>query len=133
MDITTIRNKLAVNIGTVTGLRSSPVLIDNPSPPIALVNLNTVDYHEAMQNGLNVLNFQISLIVGRAAERSAQRKLDAYLAPTGSGSVKAGVESNRTLDGSCFDLIVTSASAIGSLTINDQVYLAAEFNVTVYA
>ena len=132
-DITTIRTKLAENIATVSGLRTSPVLIDNPSPPIALVNLNTIDYHQAFQNGTTILNFQVSLIVGRSAEREAQRKLDAYLAPTGAQSVKAGVESNRSLDGNCDDLIVSSANAIGSITINDQTYLAAEFTITVYA
>jgi len=131
-DITTIRQKLAENLGTITGLRTSPVLIDNPSPPIALVNLNTIDYHDDFGNGV-VLNFSVQVIVGRSAERNMQRKLDAYLAPTGEQSVKAGVESNRTLDGSCDDLVVTTANAIGSLTINDQLYLAAEFQITVYA
>ena len=131
-DITTIRQKLAENLGTITGLRTSPVLIDNPSPPIALVNLNTVDYHDDFGNGI-VLNFSVQVIVGRSAERNMQRKLDSYLAPAGEQSVKAGVESNRTLDGSCDDLVVTTANAIGSLTINDQLYLAAEFQITVYA
>ena len=131
-DITTIRQKLAENLGTITGLRTSPVLIDNPSPPIALVNLNTIDYHDDFGNGV-VLNFSVQVIVGRSAERNMQRKLDAYLAPTGEQSVKAGVESNRTLDGSCDDLVVSTANAIGSITINDQLYLAAEFQITVYA
>lgn len=132
-DITTIRQKLATNIGTVTGLRTSPELIDNPSPPIALVNLDSVDYHQAFQNGTTILNFTVSLIVGRSAERTMQRKLDSYLSPTGAQSVKAGIESNRNLDGACDDLVVSAASSIGSITINDQTYLAAEFQITVYA
>jgi len=131
-DITTIRQKLAENLATITGLRTSDVLIDNPSPPIALVNLNTIDYHDDFGNGI-VLNFSVQLIVGRSAERTMQRKLDAYLSPTGAQSVKAGVESNRNLDGNCDDLVVSTANAIGSLTINDQLYLAAEFTITVYA
>ena len=131
-DITTIRTKLAENLATITGLRTSEVLIDNPSPPIALVNLNTIDYHDDFGNGV-VLNFSVQVIVGRAAERTMQRKLDAYLSPTGAQSVKAGVESNRNLDGNCDDLVVSTANAIGSLTINDQLYLAAEFTITVYA
>jgi hypothetical protein len=132
-DITLIRQKIAANIGTITGLRTSPELIDNPSPPIALVNLDSVDYHQAFQDGTTILNFTVSLIVGRSAERTMQRKLDSYLSPTGAQSVKAGIESNRNLDGNCDDLIVTSASSIGSVTINDQTYLAAEFQITVYA
>lgn len=132
-DITTIRQKIATNIGTITGLRTSAELIDNPSPPIALVNLDSVDYHQAFQNGTTILNFTVSVIVGRSAERTMQRKLDAYLTPTGAQSVKAGIESNRNLDGNCDDLVVSGAGSIGSVTINDQTYLAAEFQITVYA
>ena len=62
-DITTIRQKIATNIGTITGLRTSAELIDNPSPPIALVNLDSVDYHQAFQNGTTILNFTVSVIV----------------------------------------------------------------------
>jgi hypothetical protein len=132
-DLLKIRQGLANNLLTITGLRSSPELIDNPTPPVALVNLESVDYDNAMQNGLTIYTFSITLIVGRAAERTMQRKLDAYLQPTGTQSVKAGVESDRTLAGECYDLRVESAQAVGSITLNDQTYLAAEFTVTVYA
>jgi hypothetical protein len=62
-----------------------------------------------------------------------QRKLDAYLGVTGSQSVKAAIESNRTLSGEVYDLVVVNSNSIGSITINDQTYLAAEFTVTVFA
>jgi len=37
------------------------------------------------------------------------------------------------LSGKVYDLRVISSTSIGSITINDQTYLAAEFTVTVYA
>lgn len=132
-DITTIRNKLAENIATVTGLRTSAELIDNPSPPIALVTLESVDYHQTMLNGCVLMSFSVTVIVGRSAERTMQRKLDAYISPIGGQSVKAGIESNRSLDGTIDDLICSGVTNIGSITINDQTYLAAEFQITVYA
>jgi hypothetical protein len=132
-DLLAIRQGLANNLATISGLRSAPELVDNPTPPVALVNLDSVDYDGAMQNGLTTYTFSITVIVGRAAERTMQRKLDGYLAPTGEQSVKAGVESDRTLSGECFDLRVETAQSIGSITLNDQTYLAAEFTVTVYA
>lgn len=131
-DITTIRNKIAENIGTVTGLRTSAELIDNPSPPIALVALDSVQYHDDFGNGIQ-LSFSVTVVVGRSAERQMQRKLDAYISPTGAQSVKAGIESNRSLDGTVDDLVCTNVSNVGSITINDQTYLAAEFQITVYA
>lgn len=131
--ITNIRSALATNLATVSGLRTSAEVPDNPSPPIAMVNFDSIEYHSAFNNALNTLQFTISVIVGRAAEREAQRKLDAYVSPTGSQSVKAGVESDRTLSGECQDLICTGVNSIGSIVINDQTYLACEFQVTVYA
>lgn len=132
-DISAIRQGLATNLGTIPGLRASAELIDNPTPPIAVINLDSIDYHGAMQNGLTTYNFVVTVIVGRAAEREMQRKLDAYCQPTGAQSVKAAIESNRSLSGVVFDLIVVSSSPSGNITINDQTYLAAEFTVTVFA
>jgi hypothetical protein len=128
-----IRDGIATNLATVPGLRVAGELIDNPSPPVALVSLDSVEYNLAYQNGLNLLTFTITLIVGRAAERTAQRKLDGYMQITGDQSVKLAVESDRTLSGACQDLRVTTAGSVGSIQINDQTYLAAEFTVTVYA
>jgi hypothetical protein len=133
VSITDIRNGLATNLGTIPGLRTSAELIDNPSPPVALVNLDSVEYDQAYQSGLTLYTFTITVIVGRAAERTMQRKLDSYMFPDGEQSVKVAVESDRTLSGACQDLRVTSAGSVGSITINDQTYLAAEFTVTVYA
>jgi hypothetical protein len=131
--ISDIRDGIANNLATVPGLRVAGELIDNPSPPIALLSLDSIEYDQAYQRGLNLLTFTITVIVGRAAERTAQRKLDGYIQITGDQSVKVAVESDRTLSGACQDLRVTTAGSIGSIQINDQTYLAAEFTVTVYA
>ena len=132
-DIADIRSGIATNLATISGLRVSAELIDNPSPPVALISLESIDYDLAMQGGLTQYNFIITVIVGRSAEREMQRKLDSYCQPTGNYSVKSAVESNRTLSGDVDDLRVISTGSIGSIQINDQTYLAAEFSVTVYA
>lgn len=131
--ITNIRNGIVTNLGTISGLRASAEIPDNPSPPIAIVNLDSVDYDGAFNNGLTTYNFLVTLIVGRAAERTMQRKLDAYSDTTGEQSVKVAIESDKTLSGEVYDLRVERSSTIGSITIQDQTYLAAEFTVTVYA
>jgi hypothetical protein len=128
-----IRQGLATNLATISGLRTSAELIDNPSPPVALVSLESIEYDQAYQSGLTLYTFQITVIVGRAAERTMQRKLDLYMFPSGEQSVKVAVESDRTLSGACQDLRVVSSGSVGSIQINDQTYLAAEFTVTVYA
>tara|TARA_B110000285_G_scaffold6223_1_gene6528 strand:- start:84 stop:488 length:405 start_codon:yes stop_codon:yes gene_type:complete len=131
--ITVIRTRLAANLGTISGLRTAAELPDNPTPPIGIVNLESVDYDGAMQGGLTTYSFVVTVIVGRAAEREMQRKLDAYCDPTGSQSVKLAIESDKTLSGEVYDLRVERSSGMGSIIINDQNYLAAEFTVTVLA
>ena len=132
-DITEIRQGIATNLMTIPGLRSSAEIPDNPTPPIGIVNMESVEYDGAFNGGLVTYNFVVTLIVGRAAERQMQQNLDAYCSPTGSQSVKAAIESDKTLSGEVYDLRVERATSIGSITINDQTYLAAEFTVTVFA
>ncbi len=132
-DITAIRNALVTNLGAVSGLRTSAELPDNPNPPMATVSLDTIDYDQAMKQGLTLFNFTVIVIVGRAAERHAQRKLDAYCSQNGASSIKLAVESDKSLGGNAYDVRVAGMNNIGSLQLNDQEYLAAEFSVTVYA
>ena len=131
--ITVIRTRLAANLGTISGLRTAAEVPDNPTPPIGIINLDSVDYDGAMQGGLTTYSFVVTVIVGRAAEREMQRKLDAYCDPTGNQSVKLAIESDKTLSGEVYDLRVERSSGMGSIIINDQNYLAAEFTVTVLA
>ena len=132
MSITAIRTALATNLGTITGLRTAAEVPDLPNPPIAIVALNSVSYDRAYAKGMTSYTFVITVIVGRAAEREAQRRLDTYIS-TGSSSVKYAVESDKTLGGNAYDCRVVSMDSVGSLSISDTTYLAADFTVTVIA
>ena len=132
MSITQIRTALATNLGTIPGLRTAAEVPDNPTPPIAIVNLDSVTYDQAYAKGMTTYNFTITVVVGRSAEREAQRKLDGYITP-GANSVKNAIESDKTLGGYAYDCRVVSLNSVGSLTISDTTYLAADFTVTVIA
>lgn len=131
MSIADIRSGLATNLATIRGLRVSSIIPDQVNPPIAVVNLQTVNYDGAFAGGLVTYNFQVTVIVGRASERDAQRRIDTYITP-GSGSIKNAIESDTTLGGSAYDVRVENMSNFGSILIADQTYLAADFTVTVY-
>jgi len=113
MTIYAMRQGLATNIATISGLRASAEIPDNPSPPIAIINLDTIDYNLAFNQGLTQYNFVVTVIVGRAAERTMQRKLDAYSEISGSQSVKLAIESDRTLGGEVQDLRVERSNVRG--------------------
>jgi hypothetical protein len=132
MSISQIRSALATNLATISGLRTAAEIPDLPNPPIAIVSLDSVTYDQAYAKGMTTYNFTITVIVGRSAEREAQRKLDAYISP-GTNSVKNAIESNKTLGGYAYDCRVVSMNSVGSVTISDTTYLAADFTVTVIA
>jgi hypothetical protein len=131
--ITDLRAGLATRLGTISGLRTTTETPDTISPPVAIVNVANVNYDRTFQRGLDEYNFVVTVIVGRVGERSAQRLLDSYVSTTGSSSVKLAIELDRTLGGKCDSLRVTDMRNYGSLVIGEITYLAAEFNVVVFA
>jgi len=128
-----LRDGIATNLSTITGLRVSAFVPDNINPPLAIITPQNIEYHKSFQNGLNTYNFIVSVFVGRVSERVAQNTLDAYCAPTGSSSIKSAIESDRTLQGRAFDLVVSDMRNYGSVTIAENTYLTAEFDCAVQA
>jgi len=134
MSITAIRDGLEANLETISGLRGYSEIPENPSIPAAVVTLDTIEYDQAFQKGLVLYNFSISVIVGRFNARSTQQKLNDYADNTGSDSIKTAIESDKSLGGSAFDVVVTSMTGISNIDLNDgNNYIGMDFSVTVYA
>lgn len=132
-DITAIRQGIATNLATISGLRTSAELPDSPNPPAAVVALETIDYDGAFQQGVTTFMFTIIVIVGRQSDRISQRSLNQYASQNGERSIKTAVESDRSLGGNAMDCRVRGMTSVGSLQLNDTEYMAAEFSVAVYA
>lgn len=131
--ISELRTGLAANLATITGLRTSATIPDNPNPPIAIILPQNVEYDNTFGRGMNTYTFAVTVIVGRVSERSGQNALDAYVSSTGSASIKLAIESDKTLNGKAFDLRVTDSRNYGELTVGEVTYLSAEFTVLCYA
>ena len=131
--ISELRTGLATNLATISGLRTTPTIPDNPNPPIAVILPQGVEYDNTFGRGMNTYTFAVTVIVGRVSERSGQNALDAYVSSTGSASVKLAIESDKTLGGKAFDLRVIDSRNYGELTVGEVTYLSAEFTVLCYA
>jgi hypothetical protein len=131
--VTELRTGLATRLATITGLRTAATIPDQINPPVAVVSIDSVNYDTAFNRGMDEYNFTITVVVGRVAERIAQNNLDAYCAPTGSGSVKTAIEGDRSLGGKAQTLRVTEMAGVSPVVIGDITYLTAAFAVTVYA
>lgn len=135
-DLQQIRQALATNVGTVSGLRTSYYVPGQVNPPIAVIYPTgaPIEYHLSSNNGSHQFYFEVMIIVGRADEKTAQKNLDAYLSTTDtSKSVFLAIESDRTLGGTVQDCVARRVSSYGSTDINQIEYLAATIQVDVIA
>lgn len=131
--MTNLRTGLATRLATISGLRTSATLPDQPTPPQAVVYPDRVTYDTAFGRGSDEYTFTVLVIVGRIAERTAQTSLDTYCNPSGATSIKAAIEGDPTLGGNALDCRVTEMRGQGSLAVGDVTYLTAEFVVSVIA
>ena len=131
--ITQIRDGIAINLQTISGLRTSAEVPDSPNPPQAVVQMGNVSYDTAFQGGLTTYSFIVSVIVARVTEGRAQERLDAYASTSGASSVKEAIESDRTLGGVVADVRVVEMTNVGAVLLGEATYIAADFAVTVYA
>jgi len=131
--ISELRTGIKNNLATISGLRTSSTIPDNPNPPIAIILPQGVEYDNSFGRGMNTYTFAVTVILGRVSERTAQNSLDAYVSSTGSSSIKLAIESDKTLGGKAFDLRVTDSRNYGEISIGEVTYLSAEFNILCYA
>jgi hypothetical protein len=128
-----IRTALAEKIGSINGLRTAATVPDQVNPPIAVIIPERVTYDEAYARGLVVYTFIVQVVVGKVSERSAQNRLDGFVNPTGTTSIKAAIEADKSLGGVVFDSRVTEMTTYAVVQIGDIAYLSCEFRVTVLA
>jgi len=131
--VSDLREGIAKNLRTITGLRAVATVPDNPTPPIAVIYPQNIEFDDSFNRGLQTYSFRVVVIVGRADERSAQNRLDSFVASTGATSIKLAIESDKTLSGKAFDTRVVAMTNYGSLDISEVTYLSAEFTVLSYA
>jgi hypothetical protein len=125
-----VRNGLKTNLTTITGLRCFDIIPDSVPLPAAVVGQLDLTFDTSMARGLDTAEIEILLIVGRMSERAGQNKLDGYLAGSGSSSIKAAIEADKTLGGACSTLRVTTATA-GTITNAGADMLAYRYQVEV--
>lgn len=131
--VTDLRNGLAANLATISGLRQQAWQPDNINPPAAYIFPQGVTFDNAFNRGMNTYTFVVTVVVGRQSERSSQNALDTYVSGTGANSVKRAIESDKTLGGKAFDVRVTDVRNYGELVAGEVTYLSAEFVVLCYA
>ena len=131
MIISDIREGIKKNLSSIDGLRTYDLVPDVIVPPCVVVGQLDFTFDLNNARGLDQANLDVFVIVQRFSERSGQDKLDKYLAGSGDSSIKAAIESDRTLGGACDTLRVTSAES-GTYQMGDIDYLSYRYRLTVF-
>jgi hypothetical protein len=117
-----IREGLAANMAAIYGgtVQVSAYELEQPTPPtLHVLGIEQIVYDRAYARGMDEVTITVQGLGGPMAQ-GAQIKLDEWLAPTGSTSVKAAIESERTLGGKVMDTVVTGASNYRLFKLADQ-------------
>lgn len=130
MTPSSVRDGLKTRLATITGLRTYDIVPDGIAPPAAVVGLLSLDFDMSMQRYLDHGDIEILVIVGRMSERAAQDKLDAYLAGSGTSSIKAAIEADTTLGGSVQTCRVISAQPT-TITVSGAEMLCYRYQIEV--
>jgi hypothetical protein len=126
-----VRDGLKTRLQTISGLRCYDLVPDQVNPPAAVVGQLDFTFDIDNARGLDQANVDVIVIVQRFSERAGQNRLDAYLAGSGAGSIKAAIEGDRTLGGACQTLRVTAAES-GSYESNNIIFLSYRYRITIY-
>jgi len=132
--LTTIRQGLAANLSTLTGIQVSAYMLSAPTPPTIHLYPAQITYDLAARRGLDQWDFTVQAFVGDTADQGAQVALDAFIAPSGAQSVKAKLESDGTLGGIAGDVSAITCSGYRIYTREGgPPVLGAEWTVRVLA
>jgi hypothetical protein len=131
--ISQLRSGLATRLATISGLRTSAYVPPDPMPPVAIVIPTGITFDSTFARGSDEYEFTILVLVGAVDDRTSQDRMDAYCDPSGTASIKAAVEGDKTLGGYAFTCRVREMRNYQQTPIGDQMYLSAEFVVQVYS
>tara|TARA_A100001515_G_scaffold68403_1_gene54419 strand:- start:379 stop:786 length:408 start_codon:yes stop_codon:yes gene_type:complete len=132
--LSSIRSGIATNLGNISSLTVFGFVPDSIEPPTAVVGVvDNIEYDTSMSRGADTYSIPVFLYVSRVDAQDAQDTLDAFLASSGSSSVKTQIESDSTLGGVANSARVVEADNYGVYSINNIDYLGCEFTVEVIA
>ncbi len=132
--LTSIRQGIGTNLGNITSLIVYNIVPDFIEPPTAVVGVvDLLEFDTTIKRGADRYEIPVFVYVSRVDAQDSQETLDSYLASSGASSVKAQIESDKTLGGACQSLRVVEAKDVGVYNVNNIDYLGVEFTVEVIA
>lgn len=132
IDVNAVMNGVGTRLATITGLNVIDYVPESLSPPSAVVRIPSVEYDSTMARGCDDGTLTVEVYVSRADAESSRDELAAYMAGSGSKSIKAAIEGDVTLGGAADTVRVVSAVP-DYMNVGEVAYLVAVFTINVVA
>jgi hypothetical protein len=108
------------------------MLVAPPDLTLQVMGPDRIDWDQTAGRGLDIWTMIVQGLSGSLESQASQTNLDAWLAPAGTGSVKAAIEADRTLGGIVDDCWVRQSSGYKVYTMPSKGHmLGAEWLVEV--
>ena len=132
MTPSTVRTNIKTALSSISGLRIMDYVPDSANIPtnnaFAVVGQLSMNYDYTLNRGFDQATCNVTVMVGRMSEKDGQSRLDGLLASSGSTSIKAAIEADKTLSGAVQTLRVVSASP-GTISSANIDYLSYQYSV----
>lgn len=131
--IPAIEAALIARLSTLSELTGYHFLPDSFTVPCAIAAVGAVDHETEYGVGVSEYDGSILVIVARTDTESGQTAIDNYRSSGNASSIPDLLKADKTLGG----VVATSGRLKSSphvaITINGVAYIAAEFNLSIYA
>ncbi len=131
-DLANIAAGLKTRLATITGLRALDKIPGNITAPCAWPQPVSEEYDDTFEGDTTIL-FRVVIAAGAISDiERAQTVLMGYLAPSGTGSIKAAIEADITLSGSVDSCRVLRWHDYGLLEMGALQFVGALLDVEVF-
>lgn len=131
-----IREGVATRLATISGLNVFSHVPGQFASPAAVVGMPTRQQTETLQRGTDRWEVSVWIVVARQADKQSEKKVEQFLNPTGSTSVRAAIYGDTTLGGTVNDIFELSAD-VDEFTFgpseNSAVFIGLEFTYLILA
>lgn len=129
-----IRAGLRKNLSTLTfkGGAKEYLLGNEVAPVVGVLGPDMTEYDQAMARGLDRWLVVVRALAGSPLDLQKQKTLDRWLAPSGGESIKAAIESDRTLGGLVQNVRVVSSTGYREYTLESGKVLGCDFTVEIF-
>ena len=133
-NLTLIMQAIGTRLATISGLRVTAYVSDQVNPPAAVVGVPPIpDYHRTFAHGKFMLDIPVTVLVSKVVDRIDQPSMATFADISGTNSIHAAIEADRTLGGTVDDCIVVNFAPLGQDEVGALGYYGGVFTLRVIA